>query len=472
MTSRSAKRRADNRQREQHADSRASAEEAAWARWVHRDAPRSSPSSNAADHEIVTATFELVEQAVLASMRRDESTLLVTVEALVTCRLGDGSRPGLATVESALVEAVRQRFSEGWQPLDLAHVVKKLMDADHRVILAAALQRERYTSAARFVDDRWRRQLLLLDVADESPGGRPQPLFDVPAVESLVAKMRLITDVRCAVELLVHLRRLPRMPTLLSPPSELPLMTPSEGTATSALDEKVLGKVRALLAKAESTTFAEEADALTSKAQELMARHAIDLAMVASAGTGEPLKSGASARRVHVEDPYFDAKSVLLTMVARANRCTTVSVPPLGMVTVFGFAPDLDIVELLFTSLLTQCTTAMVAVGSAVDRSGTSRTKSFRRAFILAFAVRIGERLTEATRSATEDATSTMGASVLPVLASRDVQVRARQNEIFPHVRTAKASSFSNAAGWQAGRAAADRAALHAHTPIANRPDR
>ena len=37
-------------------------------------------------------------------------------------------------------------------------------------------------------------------------------------------------------------------------------------------DEKVLGRVRALLAKAESTTFPEEAEALTAKAQELMAR--------------------------------------------------------------------------------------------------------------------------------------------------------------------------------------------------------
>jgi hypothetical protein len=38
--------------------------------------------------------------------------------------------------------------------------------------------------------------------------------------------------------------------------------------------------VRALLAKAESTTYPEEADALTAKAQELMARHSIDRAML------------------------------------------------------------------------------------------------------------------------------------------------------------------------------------------------
>ena len=39
----------------------------------------------------------------------------------------------------------------------------------------------------------------------------------------------------------------------------------------------MLERVRALLAKAESTTFPEEADALTAKAQQLMTRHALRL---------------------------------------------------------------------------------------------------------------------------------------------------------------------------------------------------
>ena len=37
---------------------------------------------------------------------------------------------------------------------------------------------------------------------------------------------------------------------------------------------------RALLAQAESTTFEAEAESFTAKAQQLMARHAIDAAMV------------------------------------------------------------------------------------------------------------------------------------------------------------------------------------------------
>ena len=42
------------------------------------------------------------------------------------------------------------------------------------------------------------------------------------------------------------------------------------------MDEKKLSRVRALLAKAESSSFPEEAEALSAKAQELMTRHALD----------------------------------------------------------------------------------------------------------------------------------------------------------------------------------------------------
>jgi Protein of unknown function (DUF2786) len=469
MTSRSAKRRDHNRQRELQTSDRASAEEAAWARWASRADTGSCAPSPPSDQEVSTRAFEFLEDAVVARMRGNEKALLAAVEALISLQLSDGSPMGVATVEAHLMAASRDRFADGWQPLDLVHVIQKLLSAEHRRLLVAVLGLERHSAAGRYLDDRWRRQLHLLGITNDPSAGPVTHLFHEAADGSLVEQMRLITDVRTAIELLVSLRRLPRLPPLLPPPSERPLASQSAGTTTSVLDEKVLGKVRALLAKAESTTFAEEADALTSKAQELMARHAIDLAMVESSGSGTRGPAGAMARRVHVEDPYFDAKSVLLNVVAKANRCTTVSVPPLGMVTVFGFAADLDVVELLFTSLLTQSTSAMIAAGSAVDRGGTSRTKSFRRAFILSFAVRIGERLQEATKAATEDATVAMGASVLPVLAGRADQVLAHQREVFPSVRISKTSSFSNAAGWEAGRAAADHAALQAHVPIAKR---
>jgi Protein of unknown function (DUF2786) len=462
MSSNSSKRRDANRQRDSQANGRAAAEERAWARWANNaDQLADAPADMA-------MAFEGVQQAMNASLGGDEGTLLVTIEALTRLRLPDAQRAGTMAVEMLLVAAVRDRFNDGWQPLDLVHIVKKVLEPGHHSLLLGVLRLEQHTTTAPHLEDRWRRQLHLLDVIDDGPTRAPHPLLAARADESLVERMRLISDVRVAIELMVHVRRLPQLPRLMFAPSERALPTQSAGTRTSQLDEKVLGKVRALLAKAESTTFEEEADALTSKAQELMARHAIDLAMLESDPSTGTASSGAIARRVHVEDPYFDPKSVLLAVVARANNCTAVSVPDLGMVTLFGFPSDLDIVELLFTSLLTQATSAMIAAGSAIDRSGTSRTKSFRRAFILSFAVRIGERLREATQAATDDAQITLGQSFLPVLATRKEQVEARQKELFPRVKTTT-SSITNAEGWHAGRAAADRAALQARVPIPKR---
>ena len=129
-------------------------------------------------------------------------------------------------------------------------------------------------------------------------------------------------------------------------------------------DERLLGKIRALLAKAESTEFAEEAEALSARAQELMAKYSIDHALLA-AETGRTEKPG--GRRIAVDNPYEAPKASLLQTVAQANRCRVVWSKELGLVTVIGFPADLDAVELLFTSLLVQANSAMLRAGAKRD---------------------------------------------------------------------------------------------------------
>lgn len=134
----------------------------------------------------------------------------------------------------------------------------------------------------------------------------------------------------------------------------------------------MLARVRALLAKAESTTFDEEAEALTAKAQELIARHALDEAALHDAGdVGDP-----SVRRIPLDPPYAKAKAFLLNEVADANRCRAVHSDDCGWVTVFGYDGDLHAVELLTTSLFAQATAAMARHGSRRDATGRSRTRS------------------------------------------------------------------------------------------------
>ena len=124
-----------------------------------------------------------------------------------------------------------------------------------------------------------------------------------------------------------------------------------------------------------------------------------------------------------------------------------------------GFETDLDIVELLVTSLLVQAAAAMAATGRRVDRSGTSRTRSFRQSFLMAYAIRVGERLQEANAAMVEEATAEYGDALLPVLVSREAAVREIVEEAYPEVRRIGSAS-TNIEGWVAGRLAADRANL------------
>ncbi|MEL7207909.1 MAG: DUF2786 domain-containing protein [Actinomycetota bacterium] len=227
------------------------------------------------------------------------------------------------------------------------------------------------------------------------------------------------------------------------------------GTEPPAAEEKLLTRVRGLLAKAESTSFPEEAAALTAKAQELMSRHAIDAARLATTGTA---RTGAEHRRVAVERPYASAKASLLGGVARANRCRAVSGSD-GVTHLFGFDDDLRATELLFTSLLIQATDEMTRAGVRTDARGRSRTRSFRHAFLLAFAARVGERLREAADAVTEQADRDAGGAIVPVLAERDEAVEMLLRDTFPHVRSRR-PSVSSRDGVTAGRRAADRADL------------
>ena len=126
------------------------------------------------------------------------------------------------------------------------------------------------------------------------------------------------------------------------------------------------GAHAALLAKAESTNFAAEAEAFTAKAQELMARHRIDRAVLDQGAQNST--EGPVGRRIAVDDPYAEAKTLLLGGIADANGCRAVWSKDLGFTTVFGFPDELDWVEERFTSLLVQSVAALRREGPKQDR--------------------------------------------------------------------------------------------------------
>lgn len=224
----------------------------------------------------------------------------------------------------------------------------------------------------------------------------------------------------------------------------------------------VLHKVRSLLAKAESTTFPDEAEALTAKAQALMDRNAIDQAMLAATAPGTT--AGPEGRRIRVDAPYAKEKFHVLGAVARANRSRAVYVSWEDVAVVVGYPEDQATVELLYTSLLVQATTAMLAGGDRASR----RTRRYRQAFLVAFAARIGERLRATDEDVVAEADRAHGGGVLPVLASREVAVEDELARQFPHLRSHRIV-VRDAAGWRAGTDAAERARLGAGSEVAGR---
>ena len=231
---------------------------------------------------------------------------------------------------------------------------------------------------------------------------------------------------------------------------------------TEGIDAKALKLIRALLAKAEATTFEAEADAFTAKAQEMMTRYSIDSAVLASAAAGSRTAAGVESRRVHIDNPYAQEKAGFLSAIGTVNGVRSIWLPNAGFCTMMGFPVDLALTDLLFTSLLVQATRASAAA-TATDRRLS--TPSFRRAFLIAFADRIAERLEAARRHVAAEAAHEYGESLLPVLASRQAAVEAAYAEAFPNA-TVMRSRRLNSAGWYAGRAAADAADIGAGAAI------
>jgi hypothetical protein len=223
------------------------------------------------------------------------------------------------------------------------------------------------------------------------------------------------------------------------------------------VDDRVLERVRKLLARAEHpTTPPAEAEACSVKAAALMSRYVIDRAMLDAAA---PAKSTPVVRRITVDPPYAVPKAVLLDEVARAFRvCVAIGRVAEGdgrRCTLVGFPADVATTELLFTSLLLQASTAMTLAGR-----GRPDLKAFRRAFLIGYATAIGARLRAVQREAEADAgTAAPGAAL--GLADRSVQVRAAFAAEFPRLTTMR-TTVSSGGGLVAGRAAGARADLTA----------
>ena len=211
----------------------------------------------------------------------------------------------------------------------------------------------------------------------------------------------------------------------------------------------LLDRVRKLLAKAEDEGCTpEEAEALTAKAADLMARYGIDRALL---GALRPETDRPADRKFRFEAPWADVKAHLLAALATALRCQCVQTqtedgPRLH---VFGYSSDLERAEILFTSLLVQMARALAQ--QVVPAYGNS-AKAWRRSWMLGYCAAVVARV----RAAEEDAVAAAGAgdpaadagsSAAVVLADRSLTVRLQVSAAYPRLKKKRVTYSGNGYG-------------------------
>lgn len=353
-----------------------------------------------------------------------------------------------ANAEPVLLSWLREAYDRGgWQPTELIRLVSRRWNAQAASLARVTVAAERDSRVGPTAKDpgwlqQWAAAGLPLMVAPT--GWMAAWASSHPDWLALVHRFAVI------------LSTMPMLEPLLPPPSGARHSSRLATLQAPASAHPMLERVRALLAKAESTQYESEAIAFSAKAQELMTKHALDQAMLAGAGTG-PAAPGLI--RVPIDPPYLDAKALLLQVIAGHSRCRAVLHSDVEMSSVIGFSTDLEAVELLFTSLLVQAHHALAAASAAAPPGSRTRSQSFRAAFLQGFTSRIDARLAEVNTVAFDEAKA-QADTFLPVLRSRDEQISEFVEQRFSTLISSRVRGGFDALGYHHGQRAGDAAAL------------
>jgi hypothetical protein len=229
----------------------------------------------------------------------------------------------------------------------------------------------------------------------------------------------------------------------------------------SQVADPLLARVRKLLAKAEDAgVTAAEAQALTAKAAELMAKYGIDRALLAAA---RPETDRPADRVIDVGNPWARIQAHLLCGLASALRCQCVILPrpgPGSRIHMFGFASDLERTDVLYTSLLVQMWQGLAA---APVPAWSRSPRAWRRSWLLGFAAAVVARVHAAEQEATSRATgpdARSGSQTALVLADRALVIRRNIEQAYPVTR--KSQVTYSGSGYSAGYTQGQRADIGA----------
>jgi uncharacterized protein DUF2786 len=229
----------------------------------------------------------------------------------------------------------------------------------------------------------------------------------------------------------------------------------------SEVADPLLARVRKLLAKAaDAGVSPAEAQALTAKAAELMAKYGIDRALLAAE---RPETDHPADRVFDIGNPWARVQAHLLCGLASALRCQSVILPHTGpgsRIHVFGYSSDIERTDVLYTSLLVQMWQGL----AAAQVPGWCRSpRAWRRSWLLGFATSVVARVRAAEEAAAARATApsaASGARTALVLADRTVVIRRNIERAYPVTRKSRVTYSGN--GYGAGYAEGQRADIGA----------
>ncbi|GAB3690065.1 DUF2786 domain-containing protein [Corynebacterium nasicanis] len=292
----------------------------------------------------------------------------------------DAYRTALQTL---VIDRLVHLAREGWTPDDIRHVLGHTVDPHLRFALRTATM-----VAPDRVSAIWTRQ-------SRPPAPRTSRSTPLPELESLWDSLSSDLPPLGGTADLIDLAALQN----------------AEGSqALSTEQVRARKRISGLLKKAESTTFAHEAESLVAKAQQLRQRYRID-------SLDPDIPDDMVTARLHLSAPWVRFQHLLLSNIAVSNSCRAVLLGNVDISSLVGHPDDVRYTAELFTSLNRQRDYYMRHSPGAADAALRGETAAYRRSFLQTYAYRIGDLLTEATTSTTVSTEEV--ASALPVLARR-----------------------------------------------------
>jgi Protein of unknown function (DUF2786) len=233
-------------------------------------------------------------------------------------------------------------------------------------------------------------------------------------------------------------------------------------TETTTPDQdKLLDRVRKLLAKAEAEGVTPpEAEALTAKASELMARYGIDRALLAATGK---LEDKPGDHLFDIDGAWKRIKAHLLCALATAMRCSPVILAgerSSTKVHVYGYESDLGRLDALYTSLLVQMSHALAVNTDMPDyvrgRSMAAWSRSWLLGWVAGAVARVRAAEAAAVAASQSEHHAAPGTGTELVLADRSLVVHAAFAAAYPVIVTSRAtySGTGYGAGYRKGQQA------------------